>query len=273
VKQEEMGIPIDLTLDIENPVQASEGSAGSEDEALVRPTVENLPARIPIRIERSSEHFSHLHTAVEYLATPSAIRTHELMDRSLFEGQRSIVLGVTSAIAGEGKTTIALHLAMSIARNSFKKVCLIDLSLSRNTLAQRLGVASERGIVDVLEDGHHSVPTIESDDCKGFFFIPSGKVPDNPNRVARSPFLPEVIAASRELYDVVVVELPSVNSGNVLPIKPYVDGLMMVVWAGVTPREVVNAAIEKLGRDKMMGTVMNRAQDHVPAWLRRFFRI
>jgi len=233
----------------------------------------NLPARMPIRIERSTEHFSHLHTAVEYLANPSAIRPHELMDRSLFEGQRSIVLGVTSAIAGEGKTTVALHLAMSIARNSFKKVCLIDLSLSRNTLAQRLGVDQERGIVDVLEDGHHTVPTIESDDCKGFFFIPAGKEPSNPARVARSPYLPEVLAASRELYDVVVVELPSVASGNVLPIKPFVDGLMMVVWAGVTPREVVHTALEKLGKEKVLGTVMNRTHDNVPGWLRRFFRV
>ncbi|MFY7951178.1 MAG: hypothetical protein ACOVT5_01605, partial [Armatimonadaceae bacterium] len=118
MKQEELGMPIDMTLELDDHQPGVDGITPDGDDSLARPSVENLPARIPIRIERSSEHFSHLHTAVEYLATPAAIRTHELMDRSLFEGQRSIVLGVTSAIAGEGKTTIALHLAMSIARNS-----------------------------------------------------------------------------------------------------------------------------------------------------------
>lgn len=244
------------------------------DEGLPYPDgTDNLPARPRIRIERTHEHFGHLHTAIEYLATPAALRTHELMDRSLFEGQKSVVIGVTSAIPGEGKTTIALHLAMSIARNSFKKVCLVDLSLSRNTLSQRLGVPDGQGVVDVLEGDHHTVPTIESDDCKGFYFVPGGKDPENPNRVARSPILPEFLAASRELYDVIVVELPSVSTGNVMPIKPYIDGMVMVVWSGVTPKEVVNTALDKLGKDKMMGVVMNRTQDHVPSWLRRWFRI
>lgn len=246
---------------------------GGDEGATLQTETDNLPARPQIRIERSHEHFAHLHTAIEYLATPAAIRTHELMDRSLFEGQKSVVIGVTSAIAGEGKTTIALHLAMSIARNSFKKVCLIDLSLSRNTLSQRLGIPETQGLIDVLEGDHHTVTTIESDECKGFFFVPSGKDPQNPNRVARSPILPEVLAASRELYDVIVIELPSVASGNVLPIKPHIDALLMVVWAGVTPREVVNTALDKLGKDKMMGVVLNRTQDHVPNWLRRWLKI
>lgn len=244
-----------------------------EDGGALQTETDNLPAQPRIRIERTHEHFAYLHTAVEYLASPAAIRTHELMDRSLFEGQQSIVIGVTSAIAGEGKTTIALHLAMSIARNSFKKVCLMDLSLSRNTLSQRLGIPDTRGVVDVLEGEHHTITTIESEECKGFFFVPAGKEPENPNRVARSPLLPEVLAAAREIYDVVVVELPSVSSGNVLPVKPFVDALLMVVWAGVTPREVVNTAMDKLGRDKMMGVVLNRTQDSVPKWLRRWLRL
>ena len=248
-------------------------TAPGEEDGALQPGTESLPAQPRIRIERSHEHFAYLHTAIEYLATPAALRAHELMDRSLFEGQRSVILGVTSAIAGEGKTTIALHLAMSIARNSFKKVCLIDLSLSRNTLAQRLGIPDTRGVVDVLEGEHHTITTIESEECKGFYFIPAGKDPENPNRVARSPILPEVLAAARELYDVVIVELPSVSSGNVLPIKPFIDALMMVVWAGVTPREVVHTAMDKLGRDKMMGVILNRSQDSVPNWVRRLLKV
>ena len=197
------------------------------DSSLIRPQ---------ISFERTNDRFSHLHDAIEYLATPAALRTHELMDRSLFEGKQSTIIGVTSAVAGEGKSTIALHLAMSIARNSFKSVCLVDLSLSNSTLADRLGVSGTTGIVDVLEGEQRTVTTIQSDEMDTFFFIPAGKDSQNPNRVARSPYIEEVFAACREIYDVIIVELPSVASGNVLPIKPFVDTVMMVVWAGVTPR-------------------------------------
>lgn len=234
---------------------------------------DSMVTRPQICFERTNDRFAHLHDAIEYLATPTALRTHELMDRSLFDGKQSIIIGVTSAVSGEGKSTIALHLAMSIARNSFKSVCLIDLSLSHSTLAERLGVSGTTGIVDVLEGENRTVTTIQSDEMDTFFFIPAGKDSKNPNRVARSPYIEEVFAACKEIYDVIIVELPSVASGNVLPIKPFVDTVMMVVWAGVTPREVVHSALDKLGKDKVLGVVMNRSKDHVPTVARSLFRI
>ncbi len=232
-----------------------------------------FPERLPIRIEKSSESFTHLHTAIEYAAASGTrIRTEALADASLFQGDRPVTLGVTSAVAGEGKTTVALHLAMDIARNNFKKVCLVDMSLGEDTLSKRLEINSGVGLVNVLEGEHHAIPTVEFSgvtEYEGLCVIPAGRTPVNAARAARSPSVPEVIAACRELYDVIIVDMPSVASGNVLPIASHLDAMVMVVSAGATPKEVVGHAMERLDSTKILGVVLNRVQTSLPKWLHK----
>ncbi|GAB4461158.1 MAG: hypothetical protein OHK0029_26060 [Armatimonadaceae bacterium] len=245
-------------------------------ETLPKPTApEELPerpdrkGRLPIRIEQTPQSFTHLHTAIEYGAAATTIRAEELEDASLFQSGRPVVLGVTSAIAGEGKTTVALHLAMDIARNNFKKVCLMDMALGEDTLSQRLGVNTGLGLVNVLEGSHNTIPTLESDEIEGLCVMPAGKTPSNPARAARSPSVAEVIAASRELFDVIIVDLPAVATGNTLPIVPHLDAMIMVVCSGVTPRKVVESALDRLGKKKILGVVLNRVKSPTPTWMQR----
>ncbi len=222
-----------------------------------------------IRIEKTDESFTHLHTAIEYATSNSAIRAEELEDASLFQSGRPVVLGITSAIPGEGKTTVALHLAMDIARNNFKRVCLMDMALGEDTLSNRLAVKTGMGLVSVLEGIHHTIPILESDEIEGLCVMPAGKTPTNAARAARSPSVAEVFAASREMFDVIVVDLPAVSTGNTLPIIPYIDALIMVVCAGVTPRDVVENALERLGKKKMLGVVLNKVSSRTPKWLQK----
>lgn len=222
-----------------------------------------------IRIEKSCDSFTHLHTAIEYAASNAAIRAEELEDASLFQSGRPVVLGITSAIAGEGKTTVALHLAMDIARNNFKRVCLMDMALGEDTLSTRLAVKTGAGLVNVLEGLHHTIPILESDEIEGLCVMPAGKTPTNAARAARSPSVAEVFAASREMFDVIIVDLPAVSTGNTLPIVPYIDALIMVVCAGVTPRDIVESALERLGKKKMLGVVLNKVSHKTPHWIQK----
>ena len=241
-------------------------------------------SRTAVRIEKSTDSFTYLHTAIEFAPLMGGnghskgngngngrhgFHSAGLSEASLFQETRPVVLGVTSSIAGEGKTTVALHLAMDIARNNFKKVCLIDMSLGVDTLSRRLEINTGMGLVDVLEGNHHTIPTIEALDCEGLSIMPAGRTPNNAARAARSPSVPEILAASRELYDVIIVDIPCVASGNVLPITPYLDAVVMVVYSGVTPRDIVATAIERLGQTKILGVVMNRMSTSMPTWLER----
>lgn len=226
--------------------------------------------RVSIRLEVGDALFTHLHTMVEFAALDASIRGSDLADTSLFQSGRPVVIGVTSALVGEGKTTVALHLALDIALNNYKKVCLMDLSLGNNVLAERIGVTGGGpGLVDVLEGTHHAVPTLEAQNIEEFCILPAGRAPNNAARAARSPSLPELMAACREMFDVIVVDMPSVASGNALPIAPHIDGFVFVVQAGITPRQVVQEAMQRIEKQKVLGVVLNRATSAAPKWLRR----
>jgi len=221
-----------------------------------------------LKLEQTPGEFSHLYASLERLV--ANIGDVTLLTGESLGAERPYVLGVTSALEGEGKTTVALHLAMTVARDTFKNVCLIDLSLGRDDLARRLGAPSNgAGMVGVLEGQAQVVPTLRVGSCENLIIIPAGRRPTNPAKLARSPRVAQLIIAARHSFDVVIVDLPSVSSDNALPLARHLDGLIMVTQSGNTPSDVVANAVDVLGRDKVVGMVMNRTKSSVWPWLQR----
>lgn len=223
---------------------------------------------INLRVEETPPEFSHLYAALERQI--AGVSDVTLLSGETLGSDRPFVLGVTSALVGEGKTTVALHLAMTIARDTYKRVCLIDLSLGKGELAGRLGVPTRgEGVIPVLEDDSHVVPTLQIAGLDNLVIIPAGKLPANPPRLVRSPRVAQLILSARTAFDVVVVDMPAVATDHALPLTRHMDGVLVVARAGVTPRDVVNEALDGLGRDKVIGVTLNRIQASGPAWLRR----
>lgn len=216
------------------------------------------PSGVSLRVEKTPVEFSHLYAALERQA-PGIGEVALPGDSALGMGN-PYVLGVTSAVGGEGKTTVALHLAMTIARDTFKKVCLLDMSLGGSDLAARLGMpATGEGVVGVLEASGTVVPTLQLTGCDNLVIIPAGKTPVNAAKLARSPRVEQLIVSARFAFDVVIVDLPSVSTDNTLPLVKAMDGVLVVVRAGATPQGVVSRALDMLGRDKVLGVTLNRA--------------
>ena len=255
------------------------GGASSLERISMAPNVTIVPAealrRVHVAIERSDADFAQLHAAMEWQLAESANAGHwddaaEHLSDPLLETDS--VFGVTSSVPGEGKTTIAMHLAFSIARNSGRKVCLIDLGLGDNEICRRIGVRTEKGLVNVLEGQDYVIRTLQLSDCGDLSVMPAGKLPRNPNKAARSPAVTEIIAAAREIYDTVIVDLPAVSTGNALPIAEHLDKVMLVVCAGATPKDIVQQAVDRLGRRRVLGVVLNRMKSAMPNKLQQFFR-
>lgn len=220
---------------------------------------------VSLRVEQTPAEFGHLYAALERqapgLGEVLGAGTDALGTASPY------VLGVTSAVGGEGKTTVALHLAMTIARDTFKKVCLLDMSLGGSDLAARLGMpASEEGVVSVLEASGTVVPTLQLTGCDNLVIIPAGRTPANAARLARSPRVEQLLVSARYAFDVVVVDLPSVSTDNAGPLAKAMDGVLVVVRAGATPQAIVSRALDLLGRDKVLGVTLNRVPAPRPRW-------
>ena len=228
------------------------------------PTAAPAPT-LSLRAEKTPAEFSHLYAALERQA--AGLGDVTLLSNETLGAASPYVLGITSAVAGEGKTTVALHLAMTIARDTFKKVCLLDMSLSSSDLAARLGVpATGEGVVAVLEESGTVVPTLQLSGCDNLVIIPAGKAPVNAAKLARSPRVEQLIVSARFAFDVIIIDLPSVASDNALPLARSVDGLVMVVRAGATPQDVVSRALDMLGREKVLGVTLNRVPARRPKW-------
>ena len=233
-----------------------------------------MPARssspvINLRVEKTPAEFSHLYASLERQI--AGVGDVTLISGETLGAERPYVLGITSAVSGECKTTVALHLAMTIAHDTFKKICLIDMSLGKGDLAARLGVPSRgEGVIPVLEDSDNVVPTLQLAGCDNLVIIPAGKAPNNAARLARSPRVAQLIISARMAFDVVIVDMPSVASDNALPLTRHMDGLLVVARAGATPRDVVAQALDALGRDKVIGVTLNRVKTSGPNWLRKW---
>ena len=224
---------------------------------------------INMDVEKTPAEFSHLYASLERQI--AGVGDVTLISGETLGAERPYVLGITSAVMGEGKTTVALHLAMTIAHDTFKKICLIDMSLGKGDLAARLGVPSRgEGVIPVLEDTDNVVPTLQLAGCDNLVIIPAGKAPNNAARLARSPRVAQLIISARMAFDVVIVDMPAVASDNALPLTRHMDGLLVVARAGATPRDVVAQALDALGRDKVIGVTLNRVKTSGPTWLRKW---
>lgn len=224
-----------------------------------------VPLPIAIRVERSPVEFSLLFAEVE--REMSGVDVRQSLAEQL-DAEDTYTLGVTSAIPGEGKTTVALHLAMNAAYHTHRRVCLIDLGLCDDEIARRIGSTSSGvGIVSMLEGVGTTFPAIQIRGCDDLVIVPAGKKPTNAARAVRSPRISELFDAARRQFDVIIVDMPAISTNNALPLLPYLDGVLMVTRSGATPRGLVKRAIDHIDREKLLGVVLNRHRFAGPAWL------
>src|SRR5262249_19058141 len=128
------------------------------------------------------EEYARLHADIERASSPT----------------RCFVVGVTSAVYGEGKTTVAMNLAGTIAQNSPQRVALVDCNLRNWDLQTRLGLSNCAGLVDILEGGEDDLTNVvQKTELENFTVLPAGRAAVNPSRLARSSRLIEVMSAMR----------------------------------------------------------------------------
>ena len=174
-------------------------------------------------------------------------------------GLKSIL--VTSTSPGEGKTTTAVNLATSFARESDASVLLIDTDLRRPSLHRIFDLGARKGLTDLLLGGATFEEVAAPTAIRGLRVIPTGPLPPDPPMLLRSGRMQAVVAELKERADFVFFDSPPVLAvTDPMLVGSLVDGVVLVVDSGHARRAGVKLAVQMLRKasPRMIGVVFNK---------------
>ena len=173
------------------------------------------------------------------------------------------IIGVTSSIRGEGKSTTAVNLSYVLAHKGHK-VLLVDGDLRIPSIAKKMGVKSTPGLTDLLIGSSADIASWKSEIHKNWYILPSGEIPPNPSELLGSKRMENVLNVLSEHFDYIIVDLPPVNIvSDAMAISSYITGMIIVIREGYTSKKDLDRCMRqiKLSDVNVLGCVMNESEE------------
>lgn len=186
-------------------------------------------------------------------------------------GPKLRLLGVTSALPGEGRSTIALAMALIQQFDYGRSAILLEADLENPTLARRIGANPWPGLSELV-NGKNSLHQALQPVSEDFSFIAAGISARSPARTLTDLGQGDLMERISAEADVIVADLPSLlGSSFGRAAATMFDDLLLVIRAGVTPLARVREATE--GLPVQPSVLLNGARSDLPRWLQRLVGI
>jgi capsular exopolysaccharide synthesis family protein len=169
------------------------------------------------------------------------------------------VIQVTSPIPGDGKSTIASNLAVSIAQSG-RKVCLVDCDFRRPRVSKIFGVGSDVGLVQVINEKSVLAEAIQESSVENLSILCCGRRPGNPAELLSSEKFQSIVAELRTMYDYVILDTPPVLVvSDPATVAPIADGVILTVRLRRNLKPIAIRAAQMLHamNANMIGVVVN----------------
>lgn len=169
------------------------------------------------------------------------------------KGEKCPVFAVTSSLASDGKSTVAVSLAVSIAMAE-QRVLLIDADMRKPSVHRYFGVECRNGLSEYLAGLTNEVK-IRQVSVDNLSILTSGQIPPNPAELLGSKQLDSLLDYARQYYDYIIIDTPPVNivtDSTVIADK--ITGYLMVVQSGKNHMQDVSAAVHQI--EEMNGNIV-----------------
>jgi capsular exopolysaccharide synthesis family protein len=176
---------------------------------------------------------------------------------------------VTSAQLGEGKSTVAAFLAITMA--TFKKsTLLVDCDLRRPAVHRLFDLYVEDGMTDLIDGKAAAGKILKDTALPELRVITAGRLAKDPTGYFENPGLGKIFSDLRERFEVVVIDCaPVMPVVDPLALAPFVNGVLLVVKAGETHRQIVKSACDEIGKSgtPVAGVILNNMKGTLPYYV------
>lgn len=199
------------------------------------------------------------HPTSTYCEEYRSLRTH-VLHKSQKQKLQSIV--VASINPSEGKSVTALNLSWLLAQTDGVKCLIIDSDLRMPSLADYLGIETDRGLSDILAGKAKLKDSIIRLEPAGLHVLPGGEARSDVTELISGPKFKEILREAREMFDYVIIDAPPLGIfTDATVLINHADGAMLVVRANRTKYAALDRVLETLPRDRMLGVVLNQSED------------
>lgn len=215
---------------------------------------------------------------VSFFATSSMVteqfrrlRTHIFQPG---EGREPKIIMVASAMSGEGKSFVAVNLASIIALELHSHALLVDCDLRNPSITRWFGLQERKGLSDYLTGESEIQDLLIKTPIDKLSILSGGSIKTNPVELIGSKKMKTLVQDLKSRYDdryIIIDSSPILATTEPGVLNEMIDGIILVVKSGATPRETVQQAMKLLNKNKVLGIVLNNMQFKTKAMLQRYF--
>jgi protein-tyrosine kinase len=220
----------------------------------------NTPAINLIEVDKAyleKNHIISYHTRSQEADVFRILRTQVLQQMN---HSNLRTLGITSPRYGDGKSTIALNLAVSIAQDLKQTVLLVDIDLRKPSVAEYLGIVAPLGITDYCLQNTPISECIIRPSFERLSILPAGCSLDNSSEIIGSPKMAQLAEELKTRYAdrLIIYDMPPVLAqDDPIAFIPNIDAFLLVVRNGVTQVSDIKDSMNLLTGANVIGTVLN----------------
>lgn len=167
---------------------------------------------------------------------------------------------VTSPQRGEGKSITAANLSLTMAQELHRHVVLVEADLRKPSLQHLFGLPAGPGLTDYLAGATDLTGAMKFLPDYHLTVLPAGTPATNPAELLGSTAMRRMLDQLRTRFDRVILDTPPILPlADVAVLAPMVDGALLVVRAGVTPKPAIENALRAFDSSRLLGVVLNES--------------